>query len=65
MGNFREIILETQSCNYKAIEFYIKNGFIINGIDLSCYSNDDIKKKEVRLELVYKIIKLTGHHIYT
>lgn len=52
--NFREIILETQSCNTKAIEFYIKNGFKVNGIDLSCYSNDDVEKKEVRLEMVYR-----------
>ncbi len=50
----REIILETQSCNTKAIDFYMKNGFIVNGIDLSCYSNDDVEKKEVRLELVYR-----------
>jgi len=51
---FREIILETQSCNYKAIEFYIKNGFIVNGIDLSCYSNDDVTKNEVRLEMIFR-----------
>lgn len=52
---FREIILETQSCNSKAIEFYIKNGFKINGIDLTCYSNDDVEKKEVRLEMTYRL----------
>lgn len=51
---FREIILETQSCNSKAIEFYIKNKFKINGIDLSSYTNDDVEKKEVRLEMVYR-----------
>lgn len=50
----REIILETQSCNYKAIEFYIKNGFKINGMDLSCYSNDDVDKGEVRIEMVFR-----------
>ncbi|NLK44818.1 MAG: GNAT family N-acetyltransferase, partial [Tissierellia bacterium] len=44
-----------QTCNTRAIDFYIKNGFIVNGIDLSCYSNDDVEKKEVRLELVYKL----------
>lgn len=53
--NAREIILETQSCNSKAIDFYIKNGFSVNGIDLSCYSNDDISKKEVRLEMVFRL----------
>ena len=53
--NFREIILETQSCNSKAIEFYIRNGFKINGIDLSSYTNDDLEKREVRLEMVYRV----------
>ncbi|MDR7870131.1 MAG: GNAT family N-acetyltransferase [Tissierellaceae bacterium] len=51
----REIILETQSCNFKAISFYLKSGFIINGIDLSCYSNDDVDKKEVRIEMVFRV----------
>lgn len=51
---FREIILETQSCNFKAISFYIKNGFKVNGLDLSCYGNDDVNKKEVRLEMVFR-----------
>lgn len=50
----RELILETQSCNTRAIDFYLKNGFIVNGLDLSCYSNEDIEKKEVRLEMVWR-----------
>lgn len=54
-NNFREIILETQTCNYNAINFYIKNGFTVNGIDLSDYTNDDVENKEVRLEMAYKI----------
>lgn len=53
--NFREIILETQSCNYSAIQAYITNGFVVNGLDLSCYSNNDVKSKEVRIEMVYKL----------
>ncbi|SCG82873.1 putative protein yyaR [Proteiniborus sp. DW1] len=52
---FREIILETHSCNTKAIDFYIKNGFRVNGIDLSCYTNDDVARKEVRIEMVYRL----------
>lgn len=52
---FREIILETQSCNSKAVDFYIKNGFRVNGIDLSSYTNDDVDKREVRLEMTYKV----------
>ena len=31
----RELILETQSCNIKAIDFYLKHGFTVVGIDLS------------------------------
>lgn len=54
--NLREIILETQSCNSKAMDFYMKNGFKVNGMDLSCYSNSDVEKREVRIEMVFKII---------
>lgn len=52
---FRAIILETQTCNVKAIEFYISQGFKLGGFDRSCYSNTDIEKNEVRLELVFFI----------
>ena len=53
--NFREIVLETQTCNFDAINFYIRNGFTVNGIDLSDYTNDDVNNNEVRLEMAYKI----------
>ncbi len=46
----RAIILETQSCNVNAISFYHSEGFELIGFDRSCYSNDDLEKKEVRLE---------------
>ncbi|QVK21352.1 GNAT family N-acetyltransferase [Mycoplasmatota bacterium] len=49
----RAIILETQTCNTKAIDFYLSQGFELGGFDKSCYSNDDILKNEVRIELVY------------
>lgn len=52
--HFREIVLETQTCNTKAIDFYLKHGFSVHGIDLSSYTNDDIENKEVRLEMVYR-----------
>lgn len=52
---FRQIILETQSCNTNTIDFYIKGGFKVGGIDLSCYSSDDVEKKEVRLKMAYYI----------
>jgi ribosomal protein S18 acetylase RimI-like enzyme len=47
----REIVLETQSCNLPAIACYLKFGFQFTGIDTTCYSNHDIERKEVRLEM--------------
>ena len=46
----RMLVLETQSCDVSAIDFYLKQGFDLIGFDLTAYSNEDIKKKEVRLE---------------
>lgn len=46
----RAIILETQSCNVNAIDFYIHEGFILIGLDTCCYKNNDLQRKEVRLE---------------
>jgi len=51
----RMVILETQSCNEKAIAFYRKQGFSIIGFDLYSYSNDDPGKHEVRLEMGRKL----------
>lgn len=51
---FRGIVLETQSCNENAIAFYLKNGFSFIGCDLCAYSDEDIKKHEVRIELFWK-----------
>ncbi len=47
----RAIILETQSCNVTAVDFYLHEGFQLIGLDTCCYGNDDLKRKEVRLEL--------------
>ena len=47
----RLVILETQTCNYKAIEFYKAQGFKFVGTDLTCYSNNDVENKDVRIEL--------------
>jgi len=47
----RALILETQSRNEGAIEFYLKYGFTLIGFDTCAYRNDDISRKEVRLEL--------------
>ena len=46
----RAIILETQSCNAKAIDFYRHEGFTLIGMDTCCYKNNDLDRKEVRLE---------------
>ena len=47
----RALLLETQSCNVGAIAFYLKEGFSLFGFDACCYSNEDIPRGEVRLEL--------------
>ena len=49
----RAVILETQSCNVPAIRFYLQEGFELIGFDSCCYSNRDIERKEVRLDLGY------------
>ncbi|WFA10187.1 GNAT family N-acetyltransferase [Tissierella sp. Yu-01] len=46
----RAIILETQSCNVNAIDFYLHEGFSLIGMDTCCYKNNDLQRKEVRLE---------------
>lgn len=53
LENRRAIILETQSCNVAAISFYLQEGFELIGFDSCCYSNRDIDKKEVRIDLGY------------
>ena len=47
----RAIILETQSCNTNAIGFYLHEGFELVGFDTCCYTNDDIGRREVRINL--------------
>ncbi len=47
----RAIVLETQSCNVNAIGFYLHEGFTLIGLDTCCYANNDLERKEVRLEL--------------
>ena len=47
----RAIILETQSCNGGAISFYLNYGFSLIGFDACAYRNDDISRKEVRMEM--------------
>ncbi|MCR5722496.1 MAG: GNAT family N-acetyltransferase [Lachnospiraceae bacterium] len=47
----RAITLETQSCNTNAIGFYLHQGFELIGFDTCCYTNADIDRREVRINL--------------
>jgi len=47
----RMAVVETQSCNEKAIAFYRKCGFEIIGFDLFAYSNEDPENNEIRIEM--------------
>ena len=55
-NNARMVALETQSCNRKAIDFYIRMGFLPIGFDLYCYTNHDPDKTEVRLEMARRLV---------
>ena len=48
-------VLETQTCNERAIAFYRKMGFEIIGFDLYAYTNQDPERHEVRLEMGLKL----------
>jgi streptothricin acetyltransferase len=45
----RAIVLETQTNNYPACQFYRKQGFLLGGIDDHFYSNEDVALKEVAI----------------
>lgn len=47
----RALILEVQSCNDPAIQFYLSQGLHFVGLNTMEYTNDDIQNKEVRLEM--------------
>ncbi len=49
----RAVILETQSCNVGAIGFYQQEGFEPIGIDSCCYTNHDLERREVRINMGY------------
>ncbi len=51
----RMAVLETQTCNERAIAFYRKMGFEIIGFDLYAYTNQDPERHEVRLEMGLKL----------
>ena len=47
----RMVILETQSCNVAAIDFYRSQGMDLVGVLTCDYSNNDMERKEVRFEM--------------
>jgi ribosomal protein S18 acetylase RimI-like enzyme len=47
----RRIVLETQTSNLKAIAFYRTMGFELIGLDAGHYTNEDVGRGEVRLEM--------------
>lgn len=47
----RALILETQSCNTAAIAFYMSQGLSFMGFNTCEYSNEDIPRQEVRIEM--------------
>lgn len=48
---YRTLMLETQSCNVNAVDFYLHKGLTLIGFDACCYNNKDLERKEVRLEM--------------
>ena len=51
----RMAVLETQTCNERAIAFYRKCGFQVIGFDLYAYTNHAPEAHEVRLEMGKKL----------
>ena len=47
----RLVVLETQTCNENAIAFYKIMGFSFFGFDLYAYTNSDMERHEVRIEM--------------
>jgi len=47
----RALMLETQSGNENAIAFYLSQGLTLFGFDRCAYTNRDIERRDVRLEL--------------
>ena len=58
--NRRAVILETQSCNVRAIAFYRSQGFELIGFDTCCYTNRDVQRHEVRFDFGYFLDRRDG-----
>ena len=50
-NKYRVLMLETQSSNVNAVDFYLHEGFTLIGFDSCCYTNKDIERKEVRFNM--------------
>ena len=50
-NKYRVLMLETQSSNVNAVDFYLHEGFTLIGFDTCCYTNNDIEHKEVRFNM--------------
>ncbi len=50
---FRAVYLDTHSCNVDAIDFYLSQGFVLGGLDTTYYSNRDVERGEVYIEMAY------------
>ena len=50
-NGYRVLMLETQSSNVNAVDFYLHEGFTLIGFDSCCYSNNDLERKEVRFNM--------------
>lgn len=50
-NKYRVLILETQSSNVNAVDFYLHEGFTLIGFDTCCYTNNDIERREVRFNM--------------
>ena len=48
---YRVLMLETQSSNVNAVDFYLSQGFTLIGFDSCCYTNRDLERHEVRFNM--------------
>lgn len=51
----RALVCETQNTNSPAIDFYYRSGFVLDGVDLSYYTNNDITDFEVAIFMKKKL----------
>lgn len=52
---YRMLVCETQNTNVPAIQFYQRLGFMLDGIDLSLYSNEDYPDGEMAFFMKRKL----------